>query len=280
MKIIRIPFIVPIIFMCLLGFISPAWADSDTNKTYVQLLNEVFQTELVYPQGKGEVQIFLEGAYSEGDEGKGYHLPLVVEYGITDSWQLGLDWTLFQQHNPEDGHTASGTGDLALTTKYAFMNMGGSDFHASLNFAVEFPIADIDKHLTEGFTVYEPSISLAKDFTGNNSQIFTQIGIGFVDRTREPTDPADKVTIHDEFFWSSGFFIPYNKEIIFSGEFSWVSDELEPEGHENLLFLTPGVIWSLPGHHWEFGLAVPIGLNDESDDWGIILALIYEFDTH
>ncbi|MCH7500907.1 MAG: hypothetical protein IH886_13010, partial [Nitrospinae bacterium] len=77
MKIISIPFIVPIIFMCLLGFISPAWAESDANKTYVQLLNEVFQTELVYPQGKGEVQIFLEGAYSEGDEGKGYHLPLV-----------------------------------------------------------------------------------------------------------------------------------------------------------------------------------------------------------
>ena len=139
---------------------APAWAESDGHKSYVQLLNEVFQTELVYPQGKGEVQIFLEGAYSEGDEGKGYHLPLVVEYGITDSWQLGLDWTLFQQHNPEDGHTGSGTGDLALTTKYAFMNIGGSDFHASLNFAVEFPIADIDKHLTEGFTVYTSRLSV------------------------------------------------------------------------------------------------------------------------
>ena len=167
--------------------------------------------------------------------------------------------------------------DLGLSTKYAFMNIGGSDVHASLNFGVSFPIADIDKDLTDGYTVYEPSLSLAKDFTGNNSQVFTQIGIGFVDRTREPSNPANRTTAHHEFFWHTGFFIPYNEHLIFSGEFSWVSDELTRGGHENQLYLTPGAIWDLPGH-WELGIGVPIGLNKDSDDYQVIAALIYEFE--
>lgn len=93
MKIIRIPFIVPIILMCLLGFISPTWADSDANKTYVQLLNEVFQTELVYPQGKGEVQIFLEGAYAKAMRVKAitFRWSLNTALPIPGSWAwIGL----------------------------------------------------------------------------------------------------------------------------------------------------------------------------------------------
>ena len=270
-----INFLMGSVFSALLS--APAWADSDAKKTYVQLLNEVFQAELVYPQGPGEVQITLEYGFSKGEGEQSFEIPLGVEIGITDSWQVGLEWLTFQQHNPDTGSTESGTGDLGLSTKYAFMNIGGSDVHASLNFGVSFPIADIDKDLTDGYTVYEPSLSLAKDFTGNNSQVFTQIGIGFVDRTREPSNPANRTTAHHEFFWHTGFFIPYNEHLIFSGEFSWVSDELTRGGHDNQLYLTPGAIWDLPGH-WELGIGVPIGLNKDSDDYQVIAALIYEFE--
>jgi hypothetical protein len=87
---------------------------------------------------------------------------------------------MFQNENPDNGPTLSGTGDFALTTKYAFMNIGGSDYHASLKFEVKFPTASvgINKNQSDGFTVYQPSLSLAKDFTGNNSQMFTQVGGG------------------------------------------------------------------------------------------------------
>lgn len=260
---------------------APAWAESDAKKGYVQLLNEVFQAEPVYPQDMGQVQLTLVPTYSKGTESKVFELPLEIEYGITDSWQVGLDVLTFQQENPESGPTQSGTGDLALTTKYAFMNIGGSDFHASLNFEVKFPTASvgINKNASDGFTVYQPSLSLAKDFTGNNSQVFTQVGVGFLDRTREPRDPANPVPEHTQFFWHSGYFIPYSNQIIFSGEFSWIRDESTLDGRQNQLYLTPGVIWVLPGQHWQMGLGVPVGLNNDSDDYQVILGLIYEFDT-
>jgi hypothetical protein len=63
----------------------PAWAESDAKKGYVQLLNEVFQAELVYPQGVGEVQLTLVPTYSKGKNSKDFQLPLHSEYGITES---------------------------------------------------------------------------------------------------------------------------------------------------------------------------------------------------
>lgn len=258
---------------------APAWAESDAKKGYVQLLNEVFQAELVYPQGVGEVQLTLVPTYSKGADSKDFIMPLHVEIGITDSWELGFDWITYQRENPDNGPTQSGTGDFALTTKYAFMNIGGSDYHASLKFEVKLPTASvgINKNQSDGFTVYQPSISLAKDFTGNNSQVFTQVGVGILDRTREPRDPANPVPEHTQFFWHSGYFIPYSERIVLSGEFSWVRDESSIDGRQNQLYLTPGAFWLLPDPHWQIGLGVPVGLNNDSDDYQVILQLIYEF---
>lgn len=255
------------------------WAEEgEPERNYEQPLQEVFQTELVYPQEEGEVQFTLAPKFSEGDDRDIIQIPIIVEYGITDSWQFEVAWDAHVNRNPESGPTTRGVGDFEIGTKYSFMNIADSDFHAAVGFDIGFSTGDIDKELTEGFTEYEPFLILAKDFPNlNNSQIFTQVSIGFVDRTKNHADPDEDEPEAHELNWNIGFFIPY-QQLRITAEFNWKTNEWNNSGEENELFVTPGLVWDLPGT-WELGVGVPIGLNSKSDNYRIITQLSYEFDV-
>ncbi|MCH7500178.1 MAG: hypothetical protein IH886_09240 [Nitrospinae bacterium] len=237
----------------------------------------MFQAETVYPQAEGEVQLLLGPTFSDGEDRNLFQVPFSIEYGITDVWQLEVTWNTFVNRNPETDATTRGIGDLEIATKYSFMNIAGSDFHAAVGLEIGFPAGDIDRELTEGFIEYELFLILAKDFPEwNHSQLFTQIGFGLVDRVKSPDDPSDEEPSAHELNWTVGFFVPVGP-LRFTTEFSWMTNEWNHGGEESNTFLTPGVVWDLPGT-WEWGVGVPIGLNDESDNYQIITQLIYEFD--
>jgi Putative MetA-pathway of phenol degradation len=256
---------------------SRAEEEPEKIKSYNQLLNEVFQAETVYPQEEGEVQMLLGSTLSDGDARNLFQIPFDVEYGITDVWQVGVAWDTFVSRNPEMERSTRGIGNLEISTKYSFMNIAGSDFHAAMGVEIGFPTGDIDKELTEGFIEYEPFLILAKDFPElSHSQLFTQIGVGFVDRVKNPADPADQEPSAHELNWAVGFFVPVGS-LRFTAEFNWMTNKWNNDGEENIVLLTPGVVWDLPGT-WEWGIGVPVGLNNESDNFQIITQLIYEFD--
>ncbi len=57
-----------------------------------QPIQEVFQTELVYPQERGEVQLTFSPRYGKGGGQSLFQAPVSVEYGITKNWQVEVEW--------------------------------------------------------------------------------------------------------------------------------------------------------------------------------------------
>ena len=240
-----------------------------------QPLQELFQTDVVYPQEAGEWQFTLAPVFRREGAADVSEISASVEYGLTDAWQVGVGWSPLMRRNPEIGRTTRGIGDVELGTKYSFLNIDGSSFHAAARFSVHLPSGSIDKELTDGFVEYDPSLILAKDFPKlHNAQLFAQIGLGLVQRVKEPAKVGDRQPAAHQFIWSAGFFVPF-KRWVPTVEFSANNNRWNHGGTDNQMYLTPGCVWKL-FRSAQIGVGVPIGLNRSSDSVGIISQFIYE----
>jgi hypothetical protein len=233
-----------------------------------QPLQELFQTEVVYPQEKGAFQFASTSNFSKVN--KKFSNDLTVECGLTHAWQIDLQWESLAWKKTKDGSISHGSGDLRLGTKYSFMNMRGSNFHSAVGFELGLPAASAKKGITEGKIEYEPYVIVAKDFPQlSRLQLFSQLGLTFAHpRTRSTAsdDNDDGKTIE----WNSGLFVPY-RQTRFTTEINWSKGT-----KENNLYLTPGIIWKLP-RDMEFGVGVPLGLSRDADSFRMIVKLVYEF---
>ncbi len=237
----RAPNIAVVAFVMALAVASRGGA----KETDEQPLQELFQTDTVYPQEKGEVQFTLAPIFRRERGADVSEISASVEYGLTDAWQVEVEWSALIQRNPKHDRTTRGIGDLELGTQYSFLNIGGSSCHAAPRFSVHLPSGNIDKELTEGFVEYEPSLTLAKDFPElHNAQLFAQIGLGFVQRVKEPADASDREPAAHEFAWSAGFFVPF-KGWVPTLEFSGNNNRWNHGGKDNQMYLTPGCVWKL-----------------------------------
>ncbi|MCG6190820.1 transporter [Maribellus maritimus] len=245
-------------------------AQDNTAKTYYQPLQDVFQTELVYPQEKGEIQLTLNPEYGRTRDLNHISFPVLAEYGITDNWQLGFSWNSFQNNFGGNNMSVSGIGDIEFDTQYSFMNIGETNFHAALGFELEIPLSREERGIGEGRYEYMPYSLFAVDFPSlNNIQFFTQAGFSFSQNKTENDEEEG-----NELFLSGGLFVPV-KKVIFDIELTSIINLWE-NGNENQLYLTPGIILNLPGA-WETGLGTSIGLNKESDKYLVLAILTFEF---
>lgn len=251
-------------------------ADETKEKVKQQPVQELFQTDVVYPQEAGEWQFTLAPIFRRERAADVSEISASVEYGLTDAWQVGVGWSALVQRDAKNGRTTRGIGDLELGTKYSFLNIGGSSFHAAPRFSVRLPSGNIDKELTEGFVEYDPSLILAKDFPElHNAQLFAQIGLGLVQRVKEPAHVRDRQPAAHQFIWSAGFFVPFERWVP-TLEFSANNNRWNHGGEDNQMYLTPGCVWKL-FRSAEIGAGVPIGLNRGSASFGIISQFIYDF---
>lgn len=249
-------------------------AQEDKGRNYFQPLQDVFQADLVYPQEKNEVQLTLIPEFQSSDDYYHFQFPVIVEYGLTDNWQLELTWNTFQKRLSDSVPDVKGTGDMEIGTQYSFMNIGSSNFHTAVGFELGIPLVDEDKGLGEEQWEYEPYISLALDIpTLNNLQLFAQAGVGFVSEKKDETETSEGPD-GNEFNINGGFFIPFN-HVIVTSECIWLGG-FENNSNENQLYFTPGIVFNLPGS-WEAGLGIPFGLNDQSDTFRVMALLTYEF---
>ncbi len=146
----------------------PARADDDdvagsTNREK-RPIEELFKTDVVYPQQKGELEVELASLYQNHAGGDTWTVPLSLEYGINDRWQVEAEWDSLVQRFPANQSAVRGVGDLELGTQYSFMNIGGSSFHIAPRFSIGVPVGDVNRDLGDGFMEYEPAIILARDF--------------------------------------------------------------------------------------------------------------------
>src|SRR5215469_10045714 len=64
-------------------------------------LEELFQSETVYPQEKGEFQLTLMPRFLDHRHGNAFVSPVGFEYGLTDSWQVEGDWDSYVRDRDE-----------------------------------------------------------------------------------------------------------------------------------------------------------------------------------
>lgn len=262
------------------------------NEPYQQMLQEVFRTDLVYPQAVGELQVSIIPAYFKGTDERTLFLPLDFEYGITDSWQVGLFFNLYGVNRSNEGIRGSGIGDLVLGTQYSFMNIFHTNYHLAFSFDVLFPTGNINKGLTDGFQEYEPSIIFARDFPKlNNSQLFGQIGLSLVKSARSTMSMDNNRGGDEEIFGivfnenepaahsvfvNAGYFFPVgNARYVI--EANWENNQWNHNGEDNEFYLTPGIVWELP-KNWEIALGGSFGLTPTSDKYEIFSRVTFEFD--
>jgi hypothetical protein len=240
-----------------------------------QPVEEVFQTEIVYPQERGEFQMTTGYTLRKHFGRTSAQLPIFLEYGVTDKWQVGFQWNAFNITSSVEG-SQFGTGDLSLGTKYSFMNVGNSNTHVAVGFELGLPSGDPSKEMGEGLVEYEPFVIAAKDFPKlRNLQVFTQIGLGLAQKTGRTNEHEDEEKAAHELNWGAGFFIPLQQWVI-TTEFLWSTNKWNLGGKDSHRSLTPGVIWRTPTN-WEIGIGAPINLTRDSSDSRLIFKLTREF---
>ena len=148
-----------------------------------------------------------------------------------------------------------GIGDLELETQYSWMSIGDRPVHAALALAVRIPTGDEDKDLGEGSVAVEPVAILAVNLAAlNGGQLFLNLG---ADIDKDQTEKLINV----------GAFMPLRNWVP-SLEWNWSEEEEER-------YLTPGLTWHADDA-WYVGLGVPVGLDDEADDYRLIFQIVYE----
>jgi hypothetical protein len=259
---------------------SPVRADDDddmasTNRVK-RPIEELFKTDVVYPQARGELEVEVASVYQNHAGGDIWTIPLSLEYGLNNRWQVEAEWDSLVQRFPAHQSAVRGVGDLELGTQYSFMDIGGSSFHIAPRFSVELPVGDVNQDLSEGFLEYQPSVILARDFPElHHTQFFTEMGASIVQRVNSPRDTHDAEPAANELNWGSGFFVlfPHAAATL---EFNWSNNTWNHHGTENEMYLTPGYLWRVT-RKVELGLGLPVGLNNASDRFEVIAHVVWEF---
>ncbi len=248
------------------------------DETFTQITQSLFQSVVVYPQAKGEVQLTFFPQYFRGRSVDWTGTPIYTEYGITDRLQVELAWAGYLRRNPSLGKTTSGVGDWGLAAQYSFMQINHTNYSAAIGFYTEFPSASINKQLTDGFRQYQPYAVFAKDLPAfHNMQIFIQPALTFYERVKRHANPANDSSAATEFDLNSGFFGPLGSAV-YSLELNWDTNTWNHNGSTNELYLTPGLAYNF-SHHFEVGLGVPVGLNHGADRYRVIGMMVASFDT-
>jgi hypothetical protein len=239
-------------------------------------IEELFKTDVVYPQEKGELEAELASVYQNHVGGDSWTVPISMEYGFTDRWQVEAEWDSLVQRFPRNQSVVRGVGDLELGTQYSFMNVGDSLFHIAPRFSIQVPIGNVNEDLSEGFMEFDPAVILARDFPElHHTQFFTEMGASFVQRINKPRDSDNAEPAAHELNLGTGFFVlfPHGAATM---EFNWANNRWNHHGAENDMYLTPGYLWRV-AWNMEIGLGIPIGLNRSSDQFEVSAHVTWEF---
>ena len=267
----------PAIFTSLiLGLPYSSFAEPKKSRGQIvpQPIQEMFQSNLVYPQEKDEIQFTLFPSFKKSQDAQKIRTLFEVEYGITDALQVIFEWDGLLYKNPRSNPAIAGVGNIEVGAQYSWMGMGDGNTHFSFGNLIEFPVGPVESGLTEGFLEIQPFIVLARDFPEfNQSQVFLEFGFDWVKQARNvPESIAPEI---DNISWNIGAFFPiklWRATIEINGN----NNKLDG-GSINDIYITPGTIYKL-SKEWEIGMATPIGITKTSDDYRVIGYLMWEFE--
>jgi hypothetical protein len=235
-----------------------------------QPLQELFLTEVVYPQERGEVQVTLASLVDRSAPGAAALTPVSIEYGVTNRWQVEASWNGYRRN--ASLLTRYRTESVSVGTKYSFMNIAHSHVHAAMGLDADFHPMAVDDIEDETGTEIEPFVSLAVDLP-RRVTLFGSVGKGLGSSEvaalfRHGEAPTQPATI------SVGGLIAF-RHVTLTTEYTDRSDAL-PWRVDGAPLLTPGVVLH-PGGDWEVGLGTPIGMRTGEHAVGFAVHILKEF---
>ena len=267
----------PVIFISLIlevPYSSFAEPKKSRGQIVPQPIQEMFQSNLVYPQEKDEIQFTLFPSFKKSQNAQNIRTLFEVEYGITDALQVIFEWDGLLYKNPRSNPAIAGVGNIEVGAQYSWMGMGDGNTHFSFGNLIEFPVGPVESGLTEGFLEIQPFIVLARDFPEfNQSQVFLEFGFDWVKQIRNVPESIEPEI--DNISWNIGAFYPielWRATLEINGN----NNKLDG-GSINDIYITPGTIYKL-SKEWEIGMATPIGITKTSDDYRVIGYLMWEFE--
>jgi hypothetical protein len=237
-----------------------------------QPLQELFLTEVVYPQQRGETELTLGWLVDRSRSDRQGLMPLAIEYGLSDRWQIEAGWdgyTQFQRSSFKNLRTAR----VSIGTKYSLMNIAHSPVHAALGVDVEFPhAAAFAEGEGEKGTEVEPFVALAVDLRWHVT-VFGSLGASLEPRkvtelVRHHERPDDRGTA------SGGALLAFRRTTL-AAEYTNRSDGL-PWRLDGAPLVTPSIVIH-PGHEWELAAGVPLGVRHGQRQPGLAMKIVKEF---
>ena len=270
-------FFLPVSFITLI-LVDPYSSFAEPKKSRGQIvpqpIQEMFQSNLVYPQEKDEIQFTLFPSFKKSQNAQKIRTLFEVEYGITDALQVIFEWDGLLYKNPRSNPAIAGVGNIEVGAQYSWMGMGDGNTHFSFGNLIEFPVGPVESGLTEGFLEIQPFIVLARDFPEfNQSQVFLEFGFDWVKQIRNVPESIEPET--NNISWNIGAFYPielWRATLEINGN----NNKLD-SGSINDIYITPGTIYKL-SKEWEMGIATPIGVTKTSDDYRVVGYLMWEFE--
>lgn len=236
-----------------------------------QPIQELIRTEVVYPQEKGEFQVTLRSTADKGRDGSVFAFPIQAELGLTDAWQLELEWRSYSRVRAGDV-VSSGLGAYSIGTKYSFMNIGGSGLHAAVGLELDFAGGLTSEGSREDNHEAEPFMAFALDLP-SGVQAFVHSGKAFtlagVDREKADGSVDDARNVQ----WNAGALVAL-RHVTLAMELGLLTkgSPWRPGGER---YATPSITFPAAGS-WEVGLGMPIGLGGSSDRFGFAVLAIFE----
>lgn len=239
----------------LLALPGNALADDDEHEQNGALVEELILGESPHAQEEGETQITISAEHLSADEENTTDLVAEFEYGITDTIQVGVE-VPYRFIDGKDGEAdEDGLRDVAVSLLWNFLNDDGLVLSAMGE--AGFTNGDEDKELGEENAEYEAMLLAAMRI--GEAELYGGAGGEFTD--------DDEV-----FVYSAGLAVPIGQAV----GLLEVSATDGSETEEDEAYFAPGVVVEVMDDV-EALIGVPIGLNDDSADWGLTFRLTVEF---
>ena len=237
-----------------------------------QPLQDLFFTEVVYPQDKGETQLTAGALMDRSEPGTAVLVPFSVEYGLTNRWQIQGGWDGYGRLQ-EGVAPGLRTARFSIGTKYSVMHIAGSPIHAAFGVDVEFPRASsFAENEGEDSVDMEPFVAMAAD-VGRHITLF-----GSATASWAPHDVAalitDAIRPEDTGTLSIGALVAVRHATL-ATEYTSRSDEL-PWRLDGAALLTPSLVVH-PAHKLEIAVGTPIGIGAGDHQPSFVAHVIREF---
>lgn len=280
--------------------------DNDDDDDRFEGEDFLFRLEEAYAQRRGELQVSFAFDFASGrererefsfEDGKRdvetetsrantYGYLVEIEYGVTDRLQIEVEIPYFSvRERSSEGLFESGNlADIEVGLGYALVEETETLPAVLASFEIALPTGDHRKEIGNDRFGYGGRLAMSKDFGRWVGHL--NVGYEYVNDARlwfANGEDGPKLDLNG---------IEYGAGVVYKFDDSWhgivelvgeTGEELELDGRrwETELSLIPGLRYGIETRgfgDFEFGVAFPVGLTSDSEDWGVIAKVQWEME--